>query len=388
MSSNKSISRSRGLEVVSDQRSENLAPALDIHKLSAPARAFVQALEGRSDLPMRLAKMALIFKLKDQKSDARAIASAARKLAPNNFPIRVLTEWLDRDQAPLWHFGIIHDDIRNETYARALRHFVKPGMVVYEIGTGTGILAMLAAQAGAKHVYTCEIRKDVAEAARQIIERNGYANHITVINKDALTIKLGEDIPEQADLFVAEIVDNTLLGEQVLPLTECARERILKPNAILLPHTVTARGCLISGRGHSNRYRMDQVMGFDLSPFNRFKPVELNAGKGGGDLERLSEDVELASFDLTRDAPNETKKRINITVSKAGNAEAIIRWLHLDFGDGITFENRPPQKSSWDPHIHIFPEPKNVICGDKIDFELYHNRDRLFLWPANVNGVE
>ncbi len=362
----------------------NIAAVLDLDRLSAPARTFVQALEGRPDLPMRLAKMALVFKLKEQKSDAKSIAAAARKLAPDDFPVRVLTDWLDRHQAPLWHFGIIHDDLRNETYARALRHFVKPGMIVYEIGTGTGILAMLAAQAGAKHVYTCEIRKDVAEAAKQIINCNGYSDRITVINKDALTVRLGEDIPERADIFVAEIVDNTLLGEQVLPLTDCARERILKPDAILLPHTVSARGCLIGGEGHSRHYRMDTVMGFDLTPFNCFTPVELNAGKGGGSFERLSEDVELASFDLTQQAPNEAKKRISIAATHSGKAEALMRWLHLDFGAGIIFENRPPLKSSWDPHIHIFPEPKNVSARDKLEFEVFHNRDRLFIWPAGA----
>lgn len=375
--------------MLSNQPPKNLTTVLDLDKLSTPARSFIEALEGHPDLPMRLAKMALVLKLKEQKSDAKAIASAARKLAPNDFPIRVLTDWLNRNQAPLWHFGIIHDDIRNQTYARALRHFIKPGMIVYEIGTGTGILAMLAAQAGARHVYTCEIRKDVAEVARNIIEHNGFTDRITVINKDALTVRLGDDIPERADLYVAEIVDNTLLGEQVLPLTECARERILKPNAILLPHTVSARGCLISGRGHNKHYRMGTVMGFDLSPFNRFTPVELNGGKGGGEFDRLSKDFELASFDLTKNAPHEARKRINITASKAGNAEAIMRWLHLDFGGGITFENRPPQKSSWDPHIHIFPTATNVSVGDTLEFDLFHNRDRLFLWPSeNASGAK
>ena len=48
--------------------------------------------------------------------------------------------------------GIVHDSLRNETYARARAHHVKPGMRVFEIGTG--LLAMLAVrgiEAGSGH---------------------------------------------------------------------------------------------------------------------------------------------------------------------------------------------------------------------------------------------
>lgn len=282
-----------------------LDQALDLARLSSAGQAFVNAIRERADLPMRLARMALVFNTRDLKPDARALAKAARRLAPADYRIRVLTDWLQRRQAPLWHFQIVHDDVRNAVYADALRHFVQPGMLVFEIGTGTGILAMLAAQASAEHVITCERRADVAAAAREIIARNGFADRITVIEKEANTLRLGVDLPRRADLFVAEIVDNSLLGEGVLPLTELARERFLTPEAILLPRAVSAMGYLIEDRGQARHYRMDRVMGFDLSPFNRFTPVGLNAGKGGGQHAPLSEAVELARFDLGVDAPSE-----------------------------------------------------------------------------------
>jgi len=42
-------------------------------------------------------------------------------------------------------------------------------------------------------------------------------------------------------------------------------------------------------------------------------------------------------------------QRRMFTATRAGRAEAILRWLRLDFGDDILFENRPPQRSAWDP---------------------------------------
>jgi type II protein arginine methyltransferase len=360
---------------------------VDWPRLNPAAQSFARAIADKPDLALRLAKMALVFRTRELKADAKALAQAAMRLAPNDYPVRVLTDWLQRREAPLWHFRIVHDERRNQAYADALNRFVEPGMLVFEIGAGTGLLAMLAARAGAAHVYTCERRADVAEAARAIIARNGLADRITVIAKEANQVRLGEDLPRRADLFVAEIVDNALLGEQVLPLTELARAKFLTPDAILLPRAVSAMGALVSGHGHWQDYRMDQVMGFDLSPFNRFTPVEINAGKGGGELELLTEAVELARFDLHRDAPAEARHEVRLIAQRAGRAEALLRWLRLDFGDGIPFENRPPQRSSWDPHLHILPEPLELAAGSVCSMTVSHNRERLFIWPAEGESL-
>jgi len=357
---------------------------LKFGSLSPAALKFVSMLVERvkkSELPVRLAKMALIFKGRKQKSDAQVLAQAARSLAPDDIRVRVLTDWLNRYQAPLWHFRIVHDHLRNEAYAKALQHFVKPGMVVFEIGAGTGLLAMLAARAGAKHVYTCERRPDVAAAAKEIIVRNGLADRVTVIPKDANALQLGIDLPERADLFVAEIVDNTLLGEGVLPLTDLAKLKFLKPDAILLPQRVSAMGYLMAETQHIDIYRMSSVMGFDLIPFNCFTPLELNAGEGGGGVNPVSDAIELIGFDLNETAPNEATEIITLTANRDASVHSLLRWLRLDFGDDIVFENRPPQKSSWDPHLHILPTPINVRAGQSLQFEINHNRDQLFISP-------
>ena len=356
-----------------------LNAALNGGMLSNEARVFVDAIAESADLSERLAKMALVFRGMEKKQDAKLLAQAALQLTPENYRVKALTQWMLRHEAPLWHFGIIHDELRNETYAKALAHWVKPGMTVFEIGTGTGILAMLAVRAGAAHVYTCERRVEVAEAATEIIARNGMADRITVIAKDAYSVKLGVDIPQRADVFVAEIVDNTLLGEKVLPLTKLARQQFLKPDAILLPRIVSAVGCLVSGNAHHQSYRMESAMGFDLTPFNRFSPMEISAGKGGGDAQPLSDTMTLLDFDLTRDAPQEATRRMQVHATQDGIVEGIMRWLKLDFGDGILFENRPPQRSSWHPQIHLLPAPRRISTGEAMSIEVFHDQERLFV---------
>lgn len=342
--------------------------------LSLPARRFVEALDGRRDLPERLSRMALVFRRMRQEADAALLGRWARDLAPEDARVRMLTQWLDRREAPLWHFALAQDEWRNAAYAAALERAVRPGMIVFEIGTGTGLLAMLAARAGAAHVYTCERHPRVAEAAREIVARNEMADRITVIPREASEV----DLPGRADLFVAELVDSALLGEKVLALTRLARRRFLKDGAVLLPHTIAAWGCLVA-RGTGPGCRLSTSEGFDLTPFNRFTPALLYETGGGEEL--LSEPAELLSFDLSRDE-SPPARRLELAVTRDGVAEGVLRWIRLDFGGAVSLENRPPRRyASWSPCLHLLPAPRPVRTGDTVAVEVSHDEERIFVAP-------
>lgn len=352
--------------------------AAELANLTGAARKFTEAVIYRSNAGERLARMAQVFRCKGSKADAVRLARVARLLAPGDQRVRLLTDWLIRKEAPLWHFLLVHDDRRNVAYAKALDHYIEPGMTVFEIGTGTGLLAMLAVRAGAAHVYTCENRREVARAAREIIENNGMGGQITVIAKDAYALRVGVDLPERCDVFVAEVVDNSLLGEGVLPLTEFARKHLLKPGAVLLPSVVSAVGYLVPGDIHRQYYSVGDVLGFDLSAFNRFAPLEINASVLLGSVLPLSEAMTLASFDLAADEHTESAS-VDFTATRDGIVDGLMRWLRLDFGNGIVFENAPPVRSCWDPHLHVLDTPRAVLVGERVTFNISHDRNSLYV---------
>ena len=60
------------------------------------------------------------------------------------------------DASLAYHANLLSDVVRMDAYDRALRALVKPGDVVLDVGAGTGVLAMLAARAGAKRVHAVE----------------------------------------------------------------------------------------------------------------------------------------------------------------------------------------------------------------------------------------
>lgn len=102
------------------------------------------------------------------------------------------------------------DKKRVTSFEKAIKEIIKEGDVVLDCGTGSGILALFAAKAGASKVYAVEIADDIAQFARENIEASKYASQIAVVNADAKDLKLSEKI----DVVTAEMLDTCLVAEQ------------------------------------------------------------------------------------------------------------------------------------------------------------------------------
>lgn len=112
--------------------------------------------------------------------------------------------------------------------------------IVMDIGTGSGILAVWAAQAGARKVYAIEYT-DMAKYAEQVMIANDVQDVVTVIQGAVEDIQLPMEVdglesddpanhPERVvDIFISEWMGYFLLRESMLDSLIRARERFLKP---------------------------------------------------------------------------------------------------------------------------------------------------------------
>ncbi|KAG1680823.1 hypothetical protein FOA52_008156 [Chlamydomonas sp. UWO 241] len=131
---------------------------------------------------------------------------------------------------------MLEDHKRTGAYYQAVmsnkRQFA--GKVVLDVGTGSGILAMFAAKAGASKVYAVEATT-MAVAARKLIEHNKLDNVITVIQGTIESIEL----PEKVDIIISEWMGYFLLRESMLDSVIVARDKFLKPGGAMYPSHAT-----------------------------------------------------------------------------------------------------------------------------------------------------
>ena len=147
-----------------------------------------------------------------------------------------------------YHYDMMHDHERNGAYARAIAAEVEEDDFVLDIGAGSGLLSLLASKTLAQHIFACEADATLASAARAIVDGNGLASRITVRPKPStsLSVSWSSDLPAKADTLITEIFDSVLLGEGVLSTLRDAHERLLAPDAKVVPHAATIEAVLLN----------------------------------------------------------------------------------------------------------------------------------------------
>lgn len=89
---------------------------------------------------------------------------------------------------------------------RAMEKLIKPGMTVFDVGTGSGVLAITAAKLGAGAVTAVDYDSTALRVARENIAQNGLANAITVKESDILRKVTG-----RADVVTANIIADIII---------------------------------------------------------------------------------------------------------------------------------------------------------------------------------
>lgn len=102
------------------------------------------------------------------------------------------------------------------------------------MGTGSGILSIWAAQAGAAKVFAVEYT-DIAKHARNLVASNGLSDVVEVIQSSVEDLVL----PCQVDIIISEWMGYILLRESMLDSVIRARDRWMKPGGSMFPSHAT-----------------------------------------------------------------------------------------------------------------------------------------------------
>lgn len=293
---------------------------------------------------------------------------------------------------PTWHFKMMNDEDRNHPYREAIKNSIGERAIsprILEVGSGSGLLAMYAAQAGAKEVIALEMNPLIANIATEIVKTNGFENIIKIIPvhsaqfKDTLLgMRAMKDEP--FDMLITETIGNAIVNEGIIGAIQDVLP-MLKSNATIIPSKLRFHFAPVDMTGNREYFEVGDVDGFDLSAFNKFTPPLLFLESP---LETWREFGHAAlTMNLVEPALHVTQN-FQMIAKKDSVFDGVIVWAELILRQTsvkeISANIRPNyQRNSW--NLVYFKTPRQVVeRGDVIECKFTPYIDKFWLeWSCN-----
>lgn len=317
--------------------------------------------------------------------------------------------------------SMLHDLDRNAVYERAIQRMIASFITKYDrnptvldIGTGTGLLAMMCVRHGAEFVIGCEMFEAMAEVARRVVDQNGYSDKILIVTAKSCDI---DSLPFSPDLIISELLDSALLGEGVIFSHRDAIDRFLErslPNDNIadrvIPHSAVMYGTLIQSTELSHLCSVSDSLSADglssrrktgwsdaeadsYCPWSRMIPVHWQQRFEASSV-KLSEPAPLLNVEFFHGSSQEAEEQLEqvsqcrMTVLQNGVIHGLLCWWNLSLispelrqsvSDQISFTySTSPGTQRWQDHWQqvVFPFPgAGISCreGDVLLISTFHN---------------
>ena len=281
-----------------------------------------------------------------------------------------------------WHREMLADRARVEAFRNAVAVSVKPGDVVVDIGTGTGLLALLAVRAGASRVYAIE-QGEIIELARQIAIDNGIDGQIVFLRGHSTEIS----IDERADVLVSELIGSFGLDEDILSVLQDGCRRFLKPGGRLVPDALdlvlapTEEGESYST--WSTDYLRDMGLDFTrLADLSQHRSI----GVWANPEKLLAPPTTVCTCDLRTASTAVLESGAEVTIARDGLLCGWLGWFEARYGGRPLIDTQPPiTGSSWENVIFPIGDPVRVVPGNRVRLKLQLNNP-FWSWEFQLEG--
>jgi len=258
------------------------------------------------------------------------------------------------------HRKMIGDTARIEAYWRAISSVVRPGMAVLDAGTGSGVLACMAAKAGARVVYAVD-RSDLLDLARDVVSRSGFDGVVKCLRGDFGQIQL----PEPVDVVVTETFGAMALAEGATDDLRACVARNLAPGGRVIPDGIDLFLAPVGDRAlHDETVGVfGSVHGAELSPLRALAT-------------RRSRNLDLAPTSLLAPGrpwaalkwPDEgtVDARVEFDGLPAGTLTGLCGWYALRLADGVILPTGPNDPVTHWGQTYLPFDPVAVSAGDTL----------------------
>lgn len=321
----------------------------------------------------------------------------------------------------MWILPMLNDLHRNALYESSIRSAcsllvtkqkekilqengnTKRPLKVLDIGSGTGLLAMLSSKAlrdmtgKDPDVISVEMASAMVRLASKTVAENNLSSSIKITEGHSCDEKFKPyQDGDKAVMCTSELLETGLLGEGIIPALRDAWERHLAEDAIVVPQKARVYAQVLEGKQliHSfrgPRHEMSQklhlAIGSSGKPFlggngngvrlpfhadilfNDDETSEFHLGRAPADEMGAEKVRTLSSPQLVLDFDFRSKETIppstgrevalEIMASDTGVAHGVLFWWELDLWEGQTYSTevgKAPWQDHWQQCLYIFGE--------------------------------
>lgn len=265
------------------------------------------------------------------------------------------------------HGRMIADTVRTTAYAEALERVVPRSGVVVDLGTGTGIFALLAARAGARRVFAID-PSDALELCAAFARDHGWDDRIECLARRSQDVEL----PERADVIVSDVRGILPMGPGSLSAILDARDRFLEPTGTLVPAVDTLWGAFVESEDAWRRVRspwLDHPVGLDLRAGHDMMAATPLGVRLEPDCLR-SDPRTWARLDYRSLGSPHVKGCLAGEIEAAGTIHGACLWFETELTEGVGFSTGPGCDRIYGQLFLPWTEPVEVARGDRVESEL------------------
>ncbi len=248
------------------------------------------------------------------------------------------------------------DSERTSLFEKVINNVVKPGQRVLDAGTGSGILSLFAARAGAKKVLSVEYDPYVAELAKKNITRNGFGDVVDVVLGDVRNLDLNENTA--FDVVIMEMLTTGMVDEyQIWSVNNLFKKGYANDKTIFIPCKQETFVSLVNS--DFNNHDLDMRMVKHLWSFLPKQEISFMSNEEILNSHSFNKEIEL-SFNFNK----------VFSINKVGVINSIylrsLTWLSEEVSVGDTLALNAPV-------IYPLENDINVSSGDKIELSIKYD---------------
>jgi protein arginine N-methyltransferase 1 len=263
-----------------------------------------------------------------------------------------------------FHRRMLADRVRNAAFREALRRVIRPGhTTVADIGAGTGILAFMARELGARQLWLYD-PGPVLALAETIAARNGIEG-LHFVPERSLDVA----VPPRVDVVVAEVLGNFAYEEGVLETLRDAA-RFLAPGGTLIPQALAQWAAPVTADRFERELCAWRNVGLEIDLVDAERMTRNNMYVHAIEPGDLLDAPPLAwdTLAFNGEFASRRKGRLRWKLGVAATVYGLALWWDCTLVPGVTLSTSPfSQRTHWDQIYLPLLEPLRARADDEID---------------------